>query len=159
MPEKIVMPDVAKRGTCYLDRAGRWLLDSAYAIVPKSSVKLDLRFVLAMLNSPLLTYFLKETGTMLRGGYFRMKTAYLNPFPMRDIDFTNPNDKAHHDRIVEFVESMLKLHKDLQAAKTDHDRKLIQRQIDATDKQIDQLVYKLYNLTDKEIHIVEEAMR
>ena len=35
----------------------------------------------------------------------------------------------------------------------------IQRQIHATDKQIDQLVYKLYGLTNKEICIVEEEMK
>jgi len=33
---------------------------------------------------------------------------------------------------------------------------LIQRQIDTTDKQIDQLVYELYGLTDEEIRTVEE---
>jgi len=33
------------------------------------------------------------------------------------------------------------------------------RQIDATDKQIDQLVYELYGLTDEEIRIVEEATK
>jgi transketolase N-terminal domain/subunit len=33
----------------------------------------------------------------------------------------------------------------------------IQRQIDATDRQIDRLVYELYELTDDEIKIVEEA--
>ncbi len=32
-----------------------------------------------------------------------------------------------------------------------------QRQIDATDRRIDQLVYELYGLTDEEIAIVEEA--
>jgi len=32
-------------------------------------------------------------------------------------------------------------------------------QIDATDKQIDQLVYELYGLTDKEIRIVEKATK
>ena len=31
--------------------------------------------------------------------------------------------------------------------------------IDATDRQIDQLVYELYGLTDDEIKIVEEATR
>jgi hypothetical protein len=31
--------------------------------------------------------------------------------------------------------------------------------IDATDRQIDQLVYELYGLTDEEIRIVEEATR
>jgi len=39
-----------------------------------------------------------------------------------------------------------------------HKESLIQRQIDATDKQIDQLVYELYGLTDEEIKIVEEVL-
>jgi hypothetical protein len=33
----------------------------------------------------------------------------------------------------------------------------LQRQIDATDAQIDKLVYDLYGLTEEEIKIVEEA--
>jgi hypothetical protein len=33
----------------------------------------------------------------------------------------------------------------------------LQRQIDATDRQIDQLAYELYGLTDEEIRIVVEA--
>ena len=33
----------------------------------------------------------------------------------------------------------------------------LRRQIEATDRQIDQLVYELYGLTDEEIRIVEEA--
>jgi len=41
--------------------------------------------------------------------------------------------------------------------KTNQEKSFIQRQIDATDKQIDQLVYELYGLTDKEIRIVEET--
>jgi type II restriction/modification system DNA methylase subunit YeeA len=36
-------------------------------------------------------------------------------------------------------------------------REHIQREIDATDRQIDQLVYQLYGLTDDEIAIVEAA--
>ena len=43
--------------------------------------------------------------------------------------------------------------------KTEHEKTVIQRQIDATDKKIDQLVYKLYDLTEKEIAIVEENVR
>jgi len=42
-------------------------------------------------------------------------------------------------------------------AKTPTDKTAIQRQIDATDRQIDQLVYELYGLTDDEIRIVEES--
>ena len=52
---------------------------------------------------------------------------------------------------------MLSLHKQLPAAKTGQDKTAIQRQIDATDREIDRLVYELYGLTEDEIKIVEEA--
>ncbi len=57
--------------------------------------------------------------------------------------------------MVVLVEQMLSLHKQLAAAKTPDDKTRIQRQIDATDQQIDHLVYELYGLTEKEIQIVE----
>jgi hypothetical protein len=38
-----------------------------------------------------------------------------------------------------------------------HHRERFQREIDATDRQIDHLVYELYGLTEEEIRIVEEA--
>ena len=39
--------------------------------------------------------------------------------------------------------------------KTEREKSLIQLQIDATNQQVDQLVYDLYGLTEKEIRIVE----
>ena len=52
---------------------------------------------------------------------------------------------------------MLTLHQHLAAGKSDAQRAVIQRQIDATDTEIDRLVYDLYGLTDEEIATVEEA--
>ncbi|MHC4695887.1 MAG: hypothetical protein ACYTFA_03980 [Planctomycetota bacterium] len=49
------------------------------------------------------------------------------------------------------------MHKQLDVAKAPVNKKVIQRQIDATDRQIDNLVYEVYELTDDEIRIVEEA--
>ena len=42
-------------------------------------------------------------------------------------------------------------------ATTPEDKALHQRQIEATDRQIDALVYQLYGLTEEEIAIVEQA--
>lgn len=39
--------------------------------------------------------------------------------------------------------------------RTDNETTVLQRQIEATDKQIDQLIYELYGLTAEEIKIVE----
>ena len=57
--------------------------------------------------------------------------------------------------MVELVEQMLQLHKDIDSARTPQDKELIQRQINATDKQIDALVYELYGLTEDEKQLVE----
>ena len=57
--------------------------------------------------------------------------------------------------MVALVEQMLALHKRRAAAKTPHEQTVLQAQIDATDRQIDRLVYELYGLTEEEIGIVE----
>ena len=41
---------------------------------------------------------------------------------------------------------------------TPQEKTSLQHQTENTDKQIDQLVYKLYGLTDEEIKIVEESV-
>ncbi len=51
---------------------------------------------------------------------------------------------------------MLSLHRQLQEARTGHEQTALRRQIEATDAEIDRLVYNLYGLTDDEIRIVEE---
>lgn len=64
-------------------------------------------------------------------------------------------DRTRHDHLVTLVQRMLDLHKRLPELKSAHDRTLTQRQIEATDREIDRLVYELYELTDEEIGIVE----
>ena len=59
--------------------------------------------------------------------------------------------------MVSLVRRMLDLNKKLPAAKTPHAKELIERDIGATDRRIDELVYELYGLTEKEIRVVEEA--
>ena len=55
------------------------------------------------------------------------------------------------------VDAMLSLNKRLAGEQLPRRREQIQREIDATDRQIDQLVYQLYGLTDDEIKIVEAS--
>ena len=44
-------------------------------------------------------------------------------------------------------------------SKAGHDKTVLQRQVDAADNQIDNLVYELYDLTEEEIKIVEEGSK
>jgi len=56
----------------------------------------------------------------------------------------------------DFPVEMLALHRQLAAARTEHEQTNLQRQIDAADRRIDRLVYDLYGLTEAEIRIVEK---
>lgn len=57
--------------------------------------------------------------------------------------------------MVSLVERTLTLHKQLGAAKNPNEKTKLQREVESTDRQIEQLVYELYGLTADEIKIVE----
>ena len=59
--------------------------------------------------------------------------------------------------MVALIGSVLGLHEKSAAANVPAEKSLYERQIEATDHQNDRLVYELYELTDEEIKVVEEA--
>ena len=82
---------------------------------------------------------------MTNGEHFpKLKGLISRQLPIPQLDEDNPVDQSHQDRLTELVEMMLKLHEKSAAAKTAHDRTVFERQIAATDRQIDLLVYELY---------------
>ena len=152
---RIITPEVSLGCNMTISNSGFYHNTMVYSFLPSSSQLEDLNFWLGLLNSKIFWWFIANTGNVLRGGYFRFKTKYIEPFPIRTIDFSKPKDKERHDKMVKLVERMLDLNKKLQKAKVEHDKTIFKRQIDSTDKQIDNLAYELYGLTKKEIAIVE----
>jgi hypothetical protein len=115
-------------------------------------------FLLALLNSRLLSYLYINTSTIATKDDFRQTTlAELRRLPVVLIKFSDTADKALHDKMVALVDSMLRLHKQFTTAKSVAQKAMTQRQIDATDAEIDRLVYDLYGLTAEEIALVEQA--
>lgn len=53
---------------------------------------------------------------------------------------------------------LAELHHKLRVLKSAHDKTLLERQIAATDRQLDQVVHELYGLTEEEIGIMEEGV-
>ena len=58
-------------------------------------------------------------------------------------------------QMVSLVNNMLDLNKKLTESKIPQAIEVLKRQLGSTDKQIDHLVYNLYDLADKELKIVE----
>jgi hypothetical protein len=119
--------------------------------------QLDPLYVLALVNSKLLFWNLRTISSKFRGGWVTCTKQYFGSLPIRLLDLDNEEDRARHGRAVESARRMLALQAQLSAAKTGHEKTAIERQIAATDRQIDRLVYELYELTDEEIRIVEAA--
>jgi hypothetical protein len=148
---KIVYAEIAAIGQFTLDLNCSYYDTTAYIMVKDT----ELTYLLGLFNSKLWSFVFSNTSSKIRGGFYRWKRQYMSPLPIRTIDFSDPADVARHDRMVELVQTMLDLHKQLSSAGPDHDRTLIARRIEATDRQIDALVYELYGLTEEEIGIVE----
>lgn len=112
----------------------------------------DWHWLLAILNSNLLSWFFVTSNAAARRDDFpKIIIKQTRDLPMPETS-NNTTLKSH-------VASMLALHKRLNLEQLPQRRDQIHREIDAIDRQIDQLVYKLYGLTDEEIAIVEAATK
>jgi type I restriction-modification system DNA methylase subunit len=163
-PDLFVSPKLLMRRTddrllASIDKDSAICVNSCHVIKlnRSSTAQLSGLYVLGLLNSKLLQrVFELQNPQMVEKVFAEIKVIYVERLPIRAIDMNN-RDKARHDRMVDLVERMLDLHKQFAAAKTAHSKTNLQRQIDATDVEIDKLVYELYELTPDEIKIVETA--
>lgn len=151
---KFLLPDISLRGNFTLDQEGKYYCVNTAYIISSSD-----KALLGILNSSLITLFYQNLSSTYRGGYLRFIYQYLVQLPIYRFDSSNKQDSSRHDQMVTLVERMLELNRQLDAAKTAHDRNVLQRQIDATDREIDQLVYDLYGLTGDEIALVEASVK
>jgi hypothetical protein len=112
----------------------------------------NMKYILGLVNSTLAnSYFSKRFTTI------SLTAAFLGEIPIRVINFSDPTEKAQHDKMISLVEKILTSHKSLSIAQTPQEKERLERQIQVTDRAIDSLVYDLYGLNDEEIKIVEGA--
>jgi hypothetical protein len=151
---KLVTRQIGRYPEFAIDELGYQCLNTVFMVSLRRTSP-DSRFLLGVLNSALLKAIWLDRYYDQRRTFPKIKGTYLKELPVCAVDFSDPTDVARHDRMVQLVERMLDLHKRLAAANTPNEKDRLQRQADATDQQIDQLVYELYGLTDEEIGIVE----
>jgi len=152
---KIFTPDIAARSSFSLDEIGDCYFTGGAAggygilVAPEYSRE----YVLGLLNSKLLEWFLHQVATTMRGGWYSYESRFIRGLPIRTINYSDPAERVTHDKLVALVERMLALHK--RSARTPQEKEMIRREIESTDRAIDALVYELYGLTEEEIKIVE----
>jgi len=159
--DKIVVRELSPSNQfAYCDR-NIFYMDTVCGIIPKDKNFGKLLYLLGLLNSTLLEFVYKQTTVPKAGGFYIYKTMFLKNLPIRRIEFNNPAEKKIHDDLVALVDKMLELNKWLAPIRNTAcaEREELLRQIKQTDQEIDNLVYDLYELTEEERKIVEEATR
>ena len=141
---KITIPAIEKRGGYTLDRAGIYSNDKT------SIISDDNPFLLGLLNSQVLDYVIYHTASTKQGGYFEYKPMYVDQLPIFETDDTANKIK---NEIAALVEQLLELHTGT-TAEIQARRAEIQR----LEREVDNLVYTLYGLTDEEIALIERRV-
>lgn len=134
---KLIAPDISMGGNFSFDEQGVFYQTATlYGYVKKDDVLVSYKVLMAVLNSRLCWWFMQNTGTVMSGGFYRYKPAYIKPFPM-------PSDMVLSKSSLE-IENLVKA---IEQEK--------ENDTSALENQIDFLVYHLYGLTYDEVLIVD----
>jgi len=147
---KIIWGNLATRASFTFDEKDHFFINAPACMLPTSS-----KFILGVLNSSLISYFLKSICAERQGGFIEQKPVYISQVPIK-----KPT-ALQEEQITKYVDEMLSLNKRLNEIgdkKTSESAKL-EEEIQKIDDEINQLVYKLYGLTEEEIAIVEESYK
>ncbi len=142
--EKIVYGEIVQEPRFYLDN-GECELGYFYAEATSFILTGEhLRYLLGMLHSKLITFAFKTfyAGGGLGESGYRYKKAFIERLPIPKI---TPQNQKLADKITDGAKAILEAKEKDPKANTQE-----------LEKEINALVYQLYNLTDEEIKIIEE---
>ena len=152
---KIIYRQTSDRIIATIDSDKFYLDKTVHLIIPQKESRLDVKSLLAILNSHIIHYIymslVGETGRT----FAQVKTVYVKNLPIKI-----PN-KSQESKIISLVNDIFLLKKSLGKLgnkKTDEVNK-IQEEIRKIDYEIDQEVYKLYGITKEEQKIIEESLK
>lgn len=143
--EKIVYGEIVQEPRFYLDN-GECELGYFYAEATSFILTGEhLRYLLGMLHSKLITFAFKTfyAGGGLGESGYRYKKAFIERLPIPKI---TPKNQELADKITALVDKILQAKAKDPKANTQ-----------GLEKEIDALVYQLYNLTDEEIKIIKNG--
>jgi len=146
---KIIWGNLAKRASFSLDETSQFYANAPACILPTNS-----RYVLGILNSRLMSYFLKSICAERQGGFIEQKPVYVSQVPIK-----KPT-KEQEFGIIQHVEEMLQLNENLLKIgdKLTDERARIEKEIKKVDRQIDELVYQIYEINETEQKIIEDSL-
>jgi adenine-specific DNA-methyltransferase len=142
----------AFRNTFCYDEGFDYLGFSNMTVIFETNAAYSLKYILALLNSKLLTFRYRSIGKQTGGGSFEYFPNGIGKLPIPEADAKTQNEFAV------LVDKMHELKQREYAEQNSQAKKIISRQIDGIDDTINKLVYKLYGLTPDDVEIVDGSL-
>lgn len=141
---KIIVRQIGAYPICALDEKGYACLNTVFMIVPKSEINIDLKFVLAVLNSKFIADYWTENFSDLRQTFPKIKGSYLEKLPIPEIEKSQQNQ---HNEVVKQTTQLLNLIVELQNATLPNRIEQLKNRIEYTESKINELIYELYGVS------------
>jgi len=135
----------------------RLYANNSVKIILAKDKDVNLRCVLAMLNSSLMMFYYRTffSSTHVRGGYIQF---YPKDFLRLPIKKTSEKERTELAKLVDKILSLNEHLNELGDKKTDERTKL-EDEIKKTDSEIDEMVYKIYGITESERKTIESSLK
>jgi len=154
---KIVTPGEVKNNKFCLDVTGSGYSGARVFGITSESDGVDLKILLGILNSKLIEFFLHSVAPLKQGGYYSYSTTFIDSIPLPNN--INNCDSDNIKELLSTVDLLLHNNKEIKTMGSDTDKTIIIRDNQLLEQKIDALVYKLYNLIEDEIQIIEDSFK
>lgn len=157
--EKMIVGVLAQTDKYAIDNNGTLVSSggtAGYCLVSiPSGCEYSIYYIQAILDSIQGEWLASLYGEIFRGGYIARGTKVLNQIPIREIDFTNPNERKIHDDIVVRQKRLIGLGDKLSKA-SKNQRSLIplQRQFDLLKQEQQNVINMLYGMKNDEVALI-----
>ena len=131
-------------------------VSQTYFVIKPSDI--NLKYLTALLNSKMIFFWLKYKGKM-QGDQLQVDKAPLLEIPIYKIDNNDKNEMKKYNEIAQLVDIIRDLVKRSLDLKIYLQQDLIQKQIDAYESKIDDLIFNLYDITKEEQKIIENSLK
>jgi len=153
--QKVMTPYLAAEPNFTFDEDSLYHTTKVFSLAFNDRLSNDPLYILGLLNSKLLDFHIRSTGTVFRGGYFTFNTQFISNFRIKQLDLSISDQKLIHDKIVDDVKLILNLREERSTTKTPSQSVSIQSKITYLEEKLDQIFFKLYGLDYDEIKIVD----
>jgi len=97
---KIMLGEISFGGSFTIDTKGIYHVGQ-YSMLKFPHIKESDKFYISILNSKVCWFFIKNTASVLSGGYYTYRPNYLNPFPLPKIE--NLEDTRPFEILVDYI--------------------------------------------------------